>query len=97
MSAKGTERGGVHLVRLGYGREAILAVARRSVTPFGGLAVLVEFWRELRLLQAVRERLPFEYRPPNAPCWNNASTNSKTTLEHLPLSPRIPSAIASAA
>ena len=31
--------------RLGDGRQAILGETKRAVTPFGGLAVLVEFWR----------------------------------------------------
>ncbi len=44
---------------LGDGRQAILGERRRAVRPFGGLAVLVGFWRELGLLEAVRERLPF--------------------------------------
>ena len=48
--------------RLGDGRQAILGETKRAVTPFGGLAVLVEFWRELGVLEAVRERLPFSYR-----------------------------------
>ena len=52
--------------RLGDARQAILGETKRAVTPFGGLAVLVEFWRELGLLEAVRERLPFAYRSPNA-------------------------------
>lgn len=52
--------------RLGDARQAILGETKRAVTPFGGLAVLVEFWRELGVLEAVRERLPFEYRSPNA-------------------------------
>jgi hypothetical protein len=51
--------------RLGDGRQAILGETKRAVTPFGGLAVLVEFWRELGFLEAVRERLPFSYRSPN--------------------------------
>ena len=33
--------------RLGDGRQAILGETKRAVTPFGGLAVRVEFWREL--------------------------------------------------
>ena len=52
--------------RLGDGRQAILGETKRAVTPFGGLAVRVEFWRELGVLEAVRERLPFSYRSPNA-------------------------------
>lgn len=52
--------------RLGDGRQAILRETARAVTPFGGLAVMVEFWRELGLFEAVRERLPFAYRSPNA-------------------------------
>ena len=42
--------------RLGDGRQAILGETKRAVTPFGGLGVL----------EAVRERLPFSYRSPNA-------------------------------
>ena len=53
-------------LRLGDGRQAILGETKRAVTPFGGLAVLVEFWRELGVLEAVRQRLPFSYRSPNA-------------------------------
>jgi hypothetical protein len=52
--------------RLGDGRKAILRETRRAVTPFGGLAVLAEFWRELGLLGAVRQRLPFTYTSPNS-------------------------------
>ena len=51
--------------RLGVGRQAILRETARAVTPIGGRAVMVEFWRELGLLPAVRERLPFAYRSPN--------------------------------
>lgn len=52
--------------RFGDGRQAILRETARAVTPFGGLAVMVEFWRELGLLEVVRTRLPFAYRSPNA-------------------------------
>lgn len=52
--------------RLGDGRPAVLRQCARAVTPFGGLVVLVEFWRELGLLTAVRERLPFSYTSPNS-------------------------------
>jgi len=52
--------------RLGDDRQAILRQSARAVTPFGGLAVLIEFWRELGLLSAVRQFLPFSYRSPNA-------------------------------
>ncbi|WP_277559064.1 IS1380 family transposase, partial [Ereboglobus sp. PH5-10] len=38
----------------------------RPVTPFGGLAVLVEFWRQLDLPGAVRSLLPFDYTSPNS-------------------------------
>jgi len=52
--------------RLGDDRPAVLRESARAVTPFGGLAVLVEFWRELGLLQAVRAQLPFTYTSPNS-------------------------------
>jgi hypothetical protein len=52
--------------RLGDDRRAVLRESLRAVTPFGGLVVLVEFFRELRLLEAVRERLPFSYTSPNS-------------------------------
>jgi hypothetical protein len=52
--------------RLGDDRPAVLRESARAVTPFGGLIVLVEFWRELGLLAAVRERLPFTYTSPNS-------------------------------
>src|SRR5687767_6292607 len=52
--------------RLGDGRKAILRETTRAVTPFGGLAVVIEFWRELDLVSTVRAKLPFAYRSPNA-------------------------------
>jgi hypothetical protein len=52
--------------RLGDDRPAVLRESARAVTPFGGLVVLVEFWRELGLLAAVRARLPFTYTSPNS-------------------------------
>lgn len=55
----------VSISSFGDARQAILSETKRAVTPFGGLAVLVEFWRELGLLEVVRNRLPFAYRSPN--------------------------------
>lgn len=52
--------------RLGDGRKGILRVTTRAVTPFGGLAVLVELFGRLGVLSAVRERLPFQYRSNHA-------------------------------
>lgn len=52
--------------RLGDDRPAVLRQSARAVTPFGGLVVLVEFWRGLGLLDAIRERLPFSYTSPNS-------------------------------
>jgi len=52
--------------RLGDARQAILGETKRAVTPLGGPVVLVEFWRELGLPEAVRERLPFACRSANA-------------------------------
>lgn len=54
------------LRRIGDGRQAVLCETTRAVTPFGGLAVLVEFVRKLEVMEAVRERLPFTYRSNNA-------------------------------
>jgi hypothetical protein len=52
--------------RIGDQRKAILRSTARPVTPFGGLAVLVEFWRALGLPEAVRALLPFQYASPNS-------------------------------
>jgi len=52
--------------RIGDGRRAVLRETERAVTPFGGLAVLVELMRKIGLLDAVRERLAFQYRSNNA-------------------------------
>lgn len=52
--------------RIGDGRKGILRETDRAVTPFGGLAVLVELLGRLDVLRAVRERLPFTYRSNNA-------------------------------
>jgi hypothetical protein len=51
--------------RIGDGRQAVLRETARAMTPFGGLAVLIEMLRQLDFLAAVRERLPFEYRSNN--------------------------------
>jgi hypothetical protein len=52
--------------RIGDGRQAVLRETTRAVTPFGGLAVLLELARKLGLMEAVSERLPFQYRSNNA-------------------------------
>lgn len=52
--------------RLCDGRQAVLRETRRAVTPFGGLAVFVEFVRGLKLLEAVRQHLPFAYHSNHA-------------------------------
>jgi len=52
--------------RLGDSRNAILRSTPRPVTPFGGLIVLIEFWRALRLPDALRSLMPFEYHSPNS-------------------------------
>jgi hypothetical protein len=44
----------------------VLRETERAVTPFGGLVVLVELMRKLRVLEVVREHLPFRYRSNNA-------------------------------
>ncbi len=52
--------------RIGDGRQAVLRETTRAVTPFGGLAVLLELVGKLRLVETVRELLPFQYRSNNA-------------------------------
>ncbi len=52
--------------RIGDGGQAVLRETKRAVTPFGGLVVMVELLRKLRVVEAVRERLPFHYRSNNA-------------------------------
>lgn len=52
--------------RIGDGRQAVLRETSRAITPFGGLIVLVELLRKMGVMEAVRERLPFQYRSNNA-------------------------------
>lgn len=52
--------------RIGDGGQAVLCETRRAITPFGGLAVLVEYLRLSGVIAAVRERLPFQYLSNNA-------------------------------
>ena len=52
--------------RIGDGRQAVLRETTRAVTPFGGLVVLVELLRQMGVVAAVRERLPFQYHSNNA-------------------------------
>lgn len=52
--------------RIGDGRQAVLRETTRAVTPFGGLAVLLEVMRKMRLVESVRKLLPFQYRSNNA-------------------------------
>jgi Transposase DDE domain group 1 len=52
--------------RIGDAGQAVLRETRRAVTPFGGLVVMVELLRKLRVVEAVRERLPFQYHSNNA-------------------------------
>ncbi len=48
--------------RIGDARQGVLCETSRAVTPFGGMAVLIELIGRMGLLEAVRERLPFSYR-----------------------------------
>lgn len=48
--------------RMGDAGQAVLQETKRAVTPFGGLAVMVEWLRKLGVVEAVRARLPFRYR-----------------------------------
>ena len=52
--------------RIGDGRQAVLCETKRAVTPFGGLVVLIELMRQVKLLEAVRAALPFRYTSNNA-------------------------------
>lgn len=52
--------------RIGDGGQAVLRETKRAVTPFGGLVVLVELLRASRVLETVRELLPFRYTSNNA-------------------------------
>jgi hypothetical protein len=52
--------------RIGDSRQAVLRETTRAVTPFGGLAVLLELMRKMDVVTAVRERLPFQYHSNNA-------------------------------
>lgn len=52
--------------RIGDGRQAVLRETKRAVTPFGGLVLLVELLRKLGAVEAIRERLPFQYRSNNS-------------------------------
>jgi hypothetical protein len=55
------------LQRSGDCHQVILGETKRLMTPFGGLAVLAEFRRELGLLEAVRQHLPFRVSHPHYP------------------------------
>lgn len=52
--------------RICDGRQAVLRETTRAVTPFGGLAVLLELLRKMKLVEAVHERMPFSYQSNNA-------------------------------
>jgi hypothetical protein len=54
------------LRRIGDGRQVVLKETLRPMTPFGGLAVLVELLRQLNFLAVVRQHLPFRYASNNA-------------------------------
>jgi hypothetical protein len=48
------------------GKKVELRETARAVTPFGGLAVFVEFLRRVGFAEQVREAMPFELKSPNA-------------------------------
>jgi hypothetical protein len=52
--------------RIGDGRQAVLQETARAMTPFGGLAPLIELLHQVDFLGAVRRMLPFAYRSNNA-------------------------------
>lgn len=69
MTTKGYEGNGTmrdEFRRSGDGSRAVLRETARAVTPFAGLSVLVESWRELDLIGAVRVGFPFDYRSSSA-------------------------------
>jgi len=57
--------------RLGDGRKAFLRSTPKAVTPFGGLAVLIEFWRHLQLPELLGRLMPFSYTSPNSHGWKS--------------------------
>jgi hypothetical protein len=52
--------------RLADGRKAFLRSTPKALTPFGGLVVLIEFFRQLDLPATLRSLMPFDYQSPNA-------------------------------
>lgn len=54
------------LRRIGDGGQVVLRETARAITPFGGLAVLVEFLRQLDFVGTVRRLLPFRYESNHA-------------------------------
>jgi len=52
--------------RLGDGRKAILLSTPKAVTPYAGLAALLEFFRHLGLPALLGSLMPFVYTSPNA-------------------------------
>lgn len=52
--------------RIGDGRQGILSETKREVTPYGGIAVLVELMRRMGLMEQVDKLMPFVYRSNNS-------------------------------
>lgn len=52
--------------RIADGGQVVFRETTRAVTPFGGLVVLLELMQRMRVLEAVRQFLPFQYRSNNA-------------------------------
>jgi hypothetical protein len=48
------------------GKKVELRGTPKAVTPFGGLAVFVEFLRQIGFAEQVKRRMPFELKSPNA-------------------------------
>ena len=47
-------------------RQLLLAATAKPVTPFGGLASLIEFLNALKLGEVLGRLMPFTYTSPNA-------------------------------
>ena len=48
------------------GKKVELRQTPKAVTPFGGLAVFVEFLRQIGFAEQVKRAMPFELKSPNA-------------------------------
>ncbi len=47
-------------------KQVIIRETPRPITPFGGLFLILEFFRKINLVDKLSESFPFEYTSPNA-------------------------------